>query len=287
MTVHRKFLAGLLMVTLSCGLTAAVRADEPKLHDVYEAVEQNRLDQAQSMMSQVLRDHPDSAKAHYVEAEVLARMARTEEARSELARAESLAPGLPFAKAADVRVLRERIESRSAFRGGLGPTGLDAPVSSSRGAGVPWGLVGIVVLAGGVLMFLLLRNRRPVPMAGMPGTAVGPLGSPGGPYATPYPGTPYGGAPMGGGGIGSGIVGGLATGAALGAGMVAGEALAHDLMGGRERSGVVSDVPPADGSRVAYDDGDRDFGVSGADSWDSGGGGSDFGTDGGGGGDWS
>jgi hypothetical protein len=88
-----------------------------------------------------------------------------------------------------------------------------------------------------------------------------------------------------GGGIGSGIVGGLATGVAVGAGVVAGEALAHEFIGNRDRDG--SGFGSGDNQRLVQDDGGgRDFGVSGADSWDSGS--SDIGdSGGGGGGDWS
>jgi hypothetical protein len=86
--------------------------------------------------------------------------------------------------------------------------------------------------------------------------------------------------------MGSGILGGLATGAAVGAGMVAGEALAHEFLGGHERERMASDGALGDASRVGYDDGGgRDFGLSDADSWDAGGSGNDIAGDGGG--DWS
>ena len=42
------------------------------------------LDQAQQMMTQVLADHPNSAKAHYVQAELYAREGKAALARSEL-----------------------------------------------------------------------------------------------------------------------------------------------------------------------------------------------------------
>jgi hypothetical protein len=62
------------------------------------------------MMRVVLRDHPESAKAHYMEAEVLVRLKRPDEARIELHTAERLAPGLPFATPEAVRDLRKLIE---------------------------------------------------------------------------------------------------------------------------------------------------------------------------------
>jgi len=263
MTAYRKMLAGLLVATAACSVSGVALAADPTLDEVYQAVHQNRLNDAQSMMTQVLRDHPNSAKAHYYEAEVLARMSRTEDARAELARAEQIAPGLPFAKPEAVRDLEVLIDGRAAHRSTSGEAPLVAPAA--------------------LVMFLLARSRRPA-VIGMPGggSAIGPAGTPYGGSPYPYGPAPVGGAP----GIGSSIVGGLATGAAVGAGMVAGEVLARDLFGGHERDRNFADAPPADDGRVAYDDGGRDFGVSGTDSWDSGGsGGGDVASDGGG--DWS
>mgnify|MGYP003868170939 CR=1 FL=1 len=54
------------------------------------------------MIQQVLIGHPNSAKAHYVQAEIAARQGQLPRAREALATAEKLAPGLPFAKAESV-----------------------------------------------------------------------------------------------------------------------------------------------------------------------------------------
>ncbi len=78
--------AGLLWMALAIGTPAL--AAEPTLNQVYEAVHAGRLNQAHGMMTEVLRNHPDSAKAHYVEAEILAKEGRYGEAHGELNRAE-------------------------------------------------------------------------------------------------------------------------------------------------------------------------------------------------------
>jgi hypothetical protein len=49
------------------------------------------------MMIRVLHDHPKSAKAHYVAAEVNAASGNFALGRQELRIAQELAPGLPFA----------------------------------------------------------------------------------------------------------------------------------------------------------------------------------------------
>ena len=49
------------------------------------------------MIDQVLRDHPDSAQAHYIEAQIAAKMSNFPQARAELAKAEQLDPSGSFA----------------------------------------------------------------------------------------------------------------------------------------------------------------------------------------------
>src|SRR6266436_3082506 len=237
--------AGLLWMALAIGTPAL--AAEPTLNQVYEAVHAGRLNQAHGMMTEVLRDHPNSAKAHYVEAEILAKEGRYGEAQGELNRAEQLAPGLPFAAPASVQELRGLIASAGARQ-------------------------ALIVLAGGVIVYAIVRARRnaAVPYSGAASGGAAASGT-GVPAAQPV-------APAGG-GIGSGIVGGLVTGAALGAGVVAGEALARDLMGGH---GSGRDLPRGDTAATPADNdlGGQDFGISDAGSWDDGGGG--LGGDGGG-----
>jgi hypothetical protein len=108
------------------------------------------------------------------------------------------------------------------------------------------------------------------------------------PYGGPAPGygapgyAPAGPAP----GMGSQILGGLATGAAVGTGVVLAEELAHRAFGEHHSSssqglGDSNYVPFQSIPNAAADDmGGTDFGVSDNSSWDDGG-------SGGGGGDWN
>ena len=246
----------------------AALAAEPSLHEVYQAVEAGRLTQAETMMAQVLRDHPNSAKAHFVEAEILAKQGDATRARSELAAAERLAPGLPFAKPEAVSGIQRLLEPRPAPRIVAAPA--LAPQAPAAG-GFPWGMlmVGLALIAA-IGYFLRTMNRpRLLPAAG--GYASG-----GSPFGAPQPAGAGGVGPMSGGGIGSGILGGLATGAAVGAGMVAGEALMHRVFDGNSHRVAdagsnnldsLADITPA----PDYDMGGSDFGVSDAGSWDDGG----------------
>jgi len=257
-------------LTLGGGLALAA---EPTLHEVYQAAESGRLKEAEAMMSQVLREHPNSAKAHFVEAELLAREGRPDSAKAELATAERLEPGLAFAKPQSVEALRNRLNGtprRVVEPAAAGPA---APAAAE----FPWTMVllGGALLVAAIFFFRSLNRPRILPASGVPGYG------PGGGYPQPYG---AGGAgpvgPAAGGGMGSGILGGLATGAALGAGMIAGEALMHRVIDGGHHGDASVVPPPAALPDAGNDMGGSDFGVSDGGSWDDGGGGGD------GGGDW-
>ena len=245
---------------------------EPTMNQIYEAAAAGHLDQAQQMISQVLADRPNSAKAHYVQAELFAKEGKTAQARSELAVAERLNPGLTAFSPRSVQELKSQL--------GLGgATRAMAPqiVSPERSAPhFPWGglLIGLLVVGG---LMMLFRRRAPTNQYPVAGPGVG-----GSPAAGPGYGPGYGPGPMGGGGIGSGIAGGLASGLAVGAGVVAGEELAHHFLDGGHERGVIPSAEAAEPGYSNNDMGGNDFGANDPGSWDDGGGGL-----GGGGDDWS
>ena len=258
-----KMLNGMLLASLVF-VTAAHAADDPTMHQIYAAAEAGQFAEAQRMMDKVLLDHPNSAKAHFVEAELLAKQGRMANAAAELNKAETLAPGLPFAKPESVQKLQRLVA------GSRNPTAsYVAQPAANTGSGSSW--IG-VVLGGGLIAALIfglraLFSRRSAP-AYMPSAAAGAAAG----YGVP----PTGPVPSAGGGLGSSIVGGLATGAAVGAGMVAGEALMHHFLDGNRHEGQPNQ-PPIDNGFVPDDDmGGNDFGINESSSWDdSSGGGSD------------
>ncbi|MDR3453595.1 MAG: tetratricopeptide repeat protein [Rhodoferax sp.] len=257
---------------------------EPTMDQVYAAAHAGKLEQAQTMMQQVLVAHPKSAKAHFVQSELYARQGNLAQAREALASAEKLAPGLPFAKAEAVQALRSQLAARS------GPMALGgssvhyatpaAPTSSSA-----WHLP--LLLTGGVMAlgYFLFRRRVPAPLAPQPVYAN--QGGMSGPHTF---GTGAGGVMQppggqtGGSGLGGQIMGGVATGLAVGAGVMAAEAIGRNLMGNHNPSAgqfgnpISRDDQPMDRNT---DMGGQDFGVNDTGSWDDGGS-----VDVGGGGDW-
>ena len=286
-----------LAIAAMLGFGLAFAQSEPTLVQVYEAAQSGKMDQAQTMIQQVLVAHPNSAKAHFVQAELFARQGLNSRAGDMLATAEKLAPGLPFAKPEAIQSLRAKISARpvpqtvshspaSQFTGSAGP-GASASTFS-------WGLP--LLLTGGVLLFGYFMFRRKdaavefhAQPAGQsfsqPFGSQSPAGGPApvnnglsGPQtfgiggAAPAP--VYSQPPAS--GLGSNIAGGLATGLAVGAGMMAAQAIGKSLMGNNEgnhdtssrlaNNNTNSYEPIADNSM-----GGQNFGVNDTSSWDDGG----------------
>jgi len=266
-----------LMSTMFLSNGFALADNSPTIDQVYRAAETGRLDEAQRMMGTVIKEHPNSAKAHFVEAQLLAKQGQTAGAEAELRIAENLKPDLSFANQQAVQELKQRI----ALTHQVGqPSSVNYP--SVPGNHIPWGLI-FLGLGAIVLITLFMRNKGNPGIAaytgnyqhGMQNTSAAPM--------QPYAG---GMGPMAaGGGIGSGIMGGLATGAAVGVGMVAGEALVHHFMDGGHNA--PNNVPPvADTWGGSSNDlGGTDFGIADNSSWDTDANIADGGSDAGGG-DW-
>jgi hypothetical protein len=276
---------------------------EPTLNQVYATAQAGKLDDAQLMIQQVLISHPKSAKAHFVRAELFARQGDAAHAREALATAEKLSPGLAFAKPEAVQALRTQLSAKPAPQTASGMTGnrpaanavapvahvaaAPAPAASSPSWGLPLLLVGGVLVAG----YFIFRRRSPQPVLqqpayaapgglngpqsfGMGGAGAGAV-QPGYPQQGGYPQQPQGS------GLGGRIMGGVATGLAVGAGVMAAQAIGRTLTGdhsatsGQLDNGSRNDYQPIANSNP--DMGGADFGVNDAGSWDDGG--SDAGGD--------
>lgn len=247
-------------------------AADPSIQQVYAAANAGHLDQAQQMMREVLRDHPDSGKAHFVEAELLAKQGDLSGARNELNRAEHLEPGLSFAKPAAVQELKALLGSETPRN----TVSNASPAAAPSHSGFPFGVIVVLLVGGALVAYVLRRRTQPVIVQSAPGNAFGYGGYPSGPASTYYGNGPAPMAPSGG-GLGSGIVGGLATGAAMGAGLVAGEALAHRVLDGSSHGTQPLSAPIPTGNwddmqpgAQNYDMGGNDFGLNDDASWDDG-----------------
>lgn len=180
---------------------------EPSLNEINQTLKQGDIAKADALMKEVISAHPNSAKAHFKYSEILAAEGKVEDARTELAHAEKLQPGLEFAKPAAVQALKEKLNTTS---GGF----------HSTNPFVTWGAVAFVVI---FVMVIIRALRRPQIQPNSNYAMNSPINTYGsqGPYQQ---GNPQGG------GLGSNIASGLATGAAIGAGVVAGEMLMRKVL---------------------------------------------------------
>ena len=323
-TVFMVGLAGLLAV----GFSAASAQTEPTMNDVYQMAQSGKVAQAQTMIQQVLVMHPNSAKAHFVQAELYGRQGQATRGRDALAAAEKLAPGLPFAKPEAVQALRAQLAAKSSgaaaqnlpaqsvgspdFGASTPPAVTAAPAKSS----FPLGL-GLALGGAAIALVIYLTRKKATPgdsfssgdfsnpnavavnpaMSGgigsglsgpqtfgnnvNPASAYGQNGNPqpSNPYtASGQPQQPaYGAQPAPGSGMGGRVMGGLATGLAVGAGVLAAQAICKNLMGNAHASSQpgagASDLEGQSLRPLPGNDdmGGQNFGINDSSSWDDGG----------------
>lgn len=232
----------------------ALAQGEPSMAEIYAAAQSGHIDKAQSLIQQVLITHPNSAKAHFVRAELFAKEGKLHLAQEALAEAERLSPGLPFAKPDAVAALKAQIGSSRLQN--VPVSGISQPLDSHESHNFNW--IFLLVATGGVIAagYFLFRNKQPqlsTPYAAAP-TSAFPGSTLSGPQtfgATPSMGYPTAPMPPSEPSMGSRIMGGVATGLAVGAGVVAAEAIGRQLMGHGEPSsprhdslGASSDFTP-------------------------------------------
>lgn len=268
--IHLRLLQWLLLALL-LATGAAMAQSEPSMAQIYATAQSGKLDEAQVMIQQVLLNHPQSAKAHYVQAELYARQGKLDAARAALASAEKISPSMAFAKPEAVQALRAQLAAspRASVATGAVPH-TSAPQSAPTSS---WVLP--VLLTGGVMVaaYFFFRRRQPEPYAqqaayGNPLSGPQTFGMGGGGMQAGYP-------QQAGSGLGGRIMGGVATGLAVGAGVVAAEAIGRSLMGGHNNSPAGTPDPFAGNDYQSLntntDMGGANFGISDSGSWDDGG----------------
>jgi len=285
-----RLLAKVLFVASLMSTGYAMAQSEPSMSQIYATAQAGKLDEAQVMVQQVLVSHPKSAKAHFVQAELYSRQGKLDRARDALGAAEKIAPGLPFAKAEAVQALRSQLSARPMQKSLASPVmnyaAPQAPTQNSGSWALPLLLTGLVIVGA----YFFFRRRIPEPFAQQPSYGnqnglSGPQSFGGGVMqpAYPQPGYPQGYPQQAGTGLGGRIMGGVATGLAVGAGVMAAEAIGRNLMGGHNTTSSQSDMFSNNNSYEPIpantDMGGADFGVNDT-SWDDGG------SSDAGGGDW-
>ncbi len=290
----RMYRNGFLSMILLCFFQASSWGTAlPSPKDIEAAVVAGRYSQAESMLREVIREKPLSAKAHYELGEVLARENQLNASRQELLEAQRIDPSLKFAQSPDkfksiletVSVAASNETAAPMHNNAANQPVMRVQEPTPAHEPFPWGYVVIAICVMLVLGFII-RRMAPPPVVygpaqgpygpmGQGGPVVGPSGPPG--YGPSY-GPGYG--PAGSGsGIGGAVVGGLA-------GVAAGYALSRAMEGGEHGGGSYqnsgnqgnSGYIPMDQPRNAPDIGSFDQGSgSGWDDSSSGGGSDDSG----------
>lgn len=114
-TMSLRLTLGLLLAIATSGPAHAGYAapSDPSPVQIYRVAAHN-LAEARQMTQDVLERHPENAVAHWVAAVLDVRAANFFVASRELARAEQLAPGLPFVSPGVVADLRRQLETTAA-----------------------------------------------------------------------------------------------------------------------------------------------------------------------------
>ena len=215
-------------------LSANIVLAEPTVQDIYKTAQVDKQ-QALTMVNEVIKLRPNSARAHYVQSDLLLQLGKKAEAKTAFLKSQSLDPSMSFAKPESVERLRTA----------LGVKKTDT-LKFDTDKAMLWG--------GGILLALLIaimlfRRKKPAqqysPYQQYPdanNTQYRPV--------TPTPPAPAGAAvsapaaaaPAS---SGSGLMGSLATGAAMGVGVAAGATLANHLLNGNKATAAPVEHQPS------------------------------------------
>jgi hypothetical protein len=258
----------LTLVLLALTSVAASAADSPK--DVQAMIARGDYPAAETALRQAVSEHPESAKAHYILAEVLAHEGNIGEAKTEASKAATLDPSTKFTDPAKFQHFQHELDAAlappSARPTAASPTRFTEPqpVARTEAGGqshmTGWLIGGVILVL--IIFFLMRRRQNPNNQFGNGYPPAPPMNG-----GQPYGNQPYGGYPGGNpgyapppsSGVGTAVAAGLGG---LAAGALLDEALRSHNGGGETRNvagngfanlGPDSSSQP-DPSAQAYDD---------------------------------
>jgi hypothetical protein len=257
--MQKLILSFVLMIVSSMAIAAD---DSPK--EVQALIARGDYPAAEAMLRDAVSEHPKSAKAHYVLAEVLAHQGNIGEAKTEAAKAASLDPETHFTDPAKFQAFQHKLDAALApvsnTRSATAPARLtESAPAADRASGGASHMTGwlIVIAIVALIAFLWSRRRRDTAgpydtrSAAPPYDNTPPYGS--FPNNGPYAGNgPYG-APQAQphSGVGAAVAAGVGG---LAAGVLLDEALRSHRDDDVTRDVVGSTVSDRDPSGQAYDD---------------------------------
>ncbi|MGI4860522.1 MAG: tetratricopeptide repeat protein [Janthinobacterium lividum] len=121
------------ILTAGLPLTVFAAQSAPSVNDVEAAIARGDLQGAQTMLDQVVAAHPGSARAHYLDAQVLERNHRYGDALTQLNAARNIDPAIGFTDRAKFETVQRRI-SAEAQEGTRPATSIQSFPSTSEGS---------------------------------------------------------------------------------------------------------------------------------------------------------
>jgi uncharacterized protein len=264
-----KKLISALVLSLAAFTTVVVA--QPTVKEIYQTAQTDKQ-QALNMINDVIRSRPNSARAYYIQSELLLQMGKKSEAKASFLKSQQLDPALSFAKPESVARLENAL-------------GIKKPLAWQTDTN-RYILYGCGILLVILIAVMLLRRKQPkypnyMESYNLQNRPITPYQS--GQTAT-SPMTPTGAsgapttaaAPAAG---GSNLMGSLAQGAVMGVGVAAGATLANHLLNGNKASAAPAESATAAPAVPSYTP-DSNFGMTDTGSdWGSG-------SSGDSGGDW-
>jgi len=191
----------------------------PTNEEVNSAIKEGNYSKAETMIREVISAKPQSAKAHYYLAQVLAHESKFAEAKNELNEAKKIDSSLKFGDPTKVVDFENKLLS-ALHKSTATSSSKQIVQSPTQSPNIPWGLI---ILGIGVLIIILIvvfKNQSKQapnqaysnPNQNVPNVSPSPQ-----PFAQPQQSS----------GIGSTIMGGLAAGAAAAVGMSVVDSLLH------------------------------------------------------------
>lgn len=283
--MKKSFAALVFAVSFTCAWAL------PSAQDVETAVQQGHYTQAETMMGEVVAAKPDSAKAHYVYAEMLAHNGNFTKATAEAARARQLDPTVKFTTPEKFQAFEQLLQREQAPQTRARPAPSAFQPAQVQAAPSNSGIPSWVWMAGlAVVAFFLWRGfsrSRAVAPGAVGGSSAMTAGTgAAGPYnAGPAAGTASPGIAQT---AGSGMLGtGMAVAGGVAGGMLLGEMLHHRQGAGSSPLDRVMptglDAPETNVAANELENRPVDFGNGG--DWDAGGS-ADVGGGSDGGGGW-
>ncbi|WP_035055674.1 tetratricopeptide repeat protein [Andreprevotia chitinilytica] len=145
----------LVLITL-CSATLCLAA--PSEQQVKDAVSKGDYQHAQTMMQEAVSAHPESAKAHYIYAEILAHNGQMGQAATEAAKAKQIDPQIHFTNPEKFGQF-EALLAAAQHRNNAPAQVVRAPDEQAHSSGFPIWLV-IALLVGGAILLAVIFNRR-------------------------------------------------------------------------------------------------------------------------------